>query len=213
MSSAKEYENYTGSLLEIYFASLDMVTVRIRRSLRFRSERSFRSYSPIIDISVGPFSETRGASLWGQYDSLADFSRDMIDEMLVQFRQNYQDFGHGFFRIEERTLPTSYQDFLSQSQGVNWNARCFLAIEVEDSGSPKHLLGDMINVSIAGRIGLVIGYNQPKYETLLRQLDYIAYSVEAKKIKFNSKNILVLKPDQFENAIVNNLPPESEDSH
>jgi len=212
MKSAKKYENYIGSLLNIYFASLDMATVRIRRSLRYRSEKGFRSYSPIIDISVGPFSETRGTSLWTEYDSLANFSRDMIDDMVVQFRQNYEDFGHGFFRIEERTLPTSYQDFLSQSQGVNWNARCFLAIEVEDSGSPKHLLGDMINVSIAGRIGLVIGYNQHKYETLLRQLEYIAYSVEAKKIKFNSKNILVLKPDQFENVIVNNLP-ESEDRH
>lgn len=80
-----------------------------------------------------------------------------------------------------------------------------MAIEVEGSGSEKHLLGDMINVSISGRIGVVIGYNDVKFKTFLRQLDYLAYTVEANKIKFNSKNIIVLKPDQFENILINNL--------
>ena len=93
-------------------------------------------------------------------------------------------------------------------QGANWNARCFLAIEVEDSKGSKHLLGDMINVGIAGRIGFITGYNKEKYETLLRQLEYIVYRVEAKKIKFNSRNILVLKPSRFEDIIPNNLSPE-----
>jgi len=66
----------------------------------------------------------------------------------------------------------------------------------------------MINVGIAGRIGLITGYNKEKYETLLRQLEYIVYSVEAKKIKFNSRNVLVLKPSRFEDIIPNNLSPE-----
>lgn len=209
MRTVKQYENDIGDLLDVYFAEIDIATIRIRRSLRYRLESGYRSYSPIIDISVGPFSERKGVSLWGDYDRLVHFSCDLIGDMLEQFRCNYQDFGEGFFEIEERTLPSGYEDLLSTSEhaleNVNWNARCFMAIEVEESGSRKHLLGDMINVSISGRIGVVIGYNRDKYETFLKQLDYLAYTVKAGKIRFNSRNIIVLKPDQFESILINNL--------
>jgi hypothetical protein len=80
-----------------------------------------------------------------------------------------------------------------------------MAIEVEDSGSKKHLLGDILNVSISSRIGIVIGYNNQKLQSFLRQLEYLAYTIEAKKLKFNSKNIIVLKPDQFERIITENI--------
>ena len=167
------------------------------------------SYSPIIDISVGPFSEERGVSFYGYYDKLTDFSRHVIDEMLKQFKCNYQDFWEGIFEIGQRTLPSNYSAFLSTRPGaenyVNWNARCFMAIEVENKRNAKHLLGDMINVNISGRIGVVIGYNDVAYATFLRQLEYLAYATEAKKIKFNSRNIMVLKPDQFESILINNL--------
>lgn len=205
MRPAKEYENDIGDLLGVFFAGMNATSIRIRKSLKYKSERGYRSYSPIIDISVGPFSEQRGLSLWDYYDKMVDFSRQLIDDMLALFKCNYQDFGKGFFEIGERKSPLSYKEFLATNDEVNWNARCFMAIEVEDSGSEKHLLGDMINASISGRIGVVIGYNDDKFKTFLRQLDYLAYTVRAKKIKFNSKNIIVLRPDQFETILINNL--------
>jgi len=205
MRSAREYEDFIGTLLDAFFAHHNEATVRVRKSLKYRAEIGYRSYSPIIDVSVGPFSEERGVSLWNEYDALVNYSNNLIDEMLQQFGLNYQEFGEGYFRIEERRLPIGYIDFLSTARDVNWNARCFMAIEVEDSGSRKHLLGDMFNVSISGRLGVVIGYNQDKYETLLKELEYLAYTIEAKKIKFNSRNIIVLKPEQFEEILLNNL--------
>lgn len=205
MRSAKKYEDDIGVLLDVFFASRGDATIRVRRSLKYRSERGYRSYSPNIDISVGPFSERRGVSLWDRYDDLVRFSSDFIDEMLIQFCGNYEDFGEGFFRIDERTIPESYENFLSTSRGANWNARCLMAIEVEASGNRKHLLGDLINVSVSGRIGIVIGYDRDKLKAFLSQLDYLAYTIEAKKIRFNSGNIIVLKPDQFEKILLDNL--------
>lgn len=207
MRPVKEYENDIGDLLDVFFVDMDNATIRIRKSLKYKSERGYRSYSPIIDVSVGPFSEERGVKLWPDYNNLVHFSRHLVDVMLEQFWRNYQDFGKGFFEIEERTLPTSYRDFLGRprSKNVNWNARCFMAIEVENKRNPKHLFGDMTNVSVSGRIGVVIGYNNDAYKTFLRQLEYLAYTLEVKKVKFNSRNIIVLKPDQFETLLINNI--------
>lgn len=205
MRTAKEFEDDISGLLNIFFAGHETATIRTRESLKYRSESGFRNYSPLIDVTVGPFSEVRGVSLWRDYDRLVNFSRNLIDDLVGQFKINYQDFGEGYFRVEERTLPKGYADFVSSSEGANWNARCFLAIEVEDSGSRKHLLGDMINASISGRIGVLVGYNEDKYQTFMRHLEYLAYTVRAGKIKFNSGNMLVLKPDQLETALVEHL--------
>ena len=209
--TAKEYENHIGCLLDVFFArTRENAAIRVRKGLKYRSETGYRNYSPIIDISVGPFSEERGVSLWESYDNLVSFSGNLIDVMLAAFRHNYQEFGEGYFTIEERTLPNNHHEFLTSSRSIrgssNWNARCFIAIEVEDSGSRKHLLGDMINVSISGRIGIVVGYNPDLYETFFKQLDYLSYTVRAKKIQFNSRNIIVLKPKQLEDILIYNLP-------
>jgi len=79
----------------VFFATNHHATVRVRKSLKYRSEIGYRSYSPIIDVSVGPFSEERGVSLWNEYDVLVSYSSNFIDEMLRQFRLNYQEFGEG----------------------------------------------------------------------------------------------------------------------
>jgi len=207
MISAKEYENKIAELLHAFFANKMHVIkeIRVRKGLRYRSQKGYRCYSPIIDISVGPFSERRGVSLWKEYDDLVEFSSMLINDMLQQFKVNYQNFGEGFFEIKERTIPRSYRNFLSANEDANWNARCFMAIEVENSGSKKHLLGDILNVSISGRIGILIGYNDKTFNSFLRQLEYFAYSIKAGKLKFNSKNIIVLKPDQFESILNKNV--------
>jgi hypothetical protein len=213
MRTAKEFEDDISDLLDVFFSGFDQAAIRTRKSLKYRSESGFRNYSPLIDVTVGPFSEVRGVSLWRDYDRCVNFSRNLINDLVGQFRNNYQDFGQGYFGPQERVLPNGYEDFLSSSRDVNWNARCFLAIEVEDSGSRKHLLGDMINASISGRIGVLVGYNEDKHQAFLRHLEYLAYTVRAGKIKFSSRNILVLKPDQLEKALIDNLEERPNNLH
>jgi len=209
MTTAKEYENEVGELLDAYFAGIDTVCVRVRKSLRYRSERGYRNYSPIIDISVGPFAETPGTHLHNEFDQLVTYSGGFIDRILTEFRQNYRHFGEGFFDFEERNIPASHREFLSTNTGANWNARCYIAIEVEDSGDTKHLLGDLVNVGISGRIGIAIGFNGDKFKAFMRQLDYLAYTIEAHKTKFNSRNIMVLEADQFRTALLDNMHPNN----
>jgi len=207
MMRTKEYENSIAKLLKMFFAKKMSVIreIRIRKGLRYRSQKGYRCYSPMIDISVGPFSEIRGPSLWNVYDDLVEFSGNLINDLLQQFKTNYQHFGKGVFEIGERNIPGGYQSFLTKNEDVNWNARCFMAIEVENSGSKKHLLGDILNVSISGRIGILIGYNEKTFNSFLKQLEYFAYSIKAGKLKFNSKNVIVLKPDQFKSILNKNI--------
>lgn len=207
MRAVKEYENHIGKLLRQFFAAKMNVVkeIRIRKGLRYRSEKGYRCYSPIIDISVGPFSEIPGEDLFNEYDHLVNFSDKLINDLLQHLKTNYEEFGKGVFDINERSIPKDYQSFLSTHEDVNRNARCFMAIEVENRGSKKHLLGDILNVSISGRIGIVIGYKNNTFESCLRQLEYFAYALERKKLKFNSRNVIVLKPEQFEDILVKNI--------
>jgi hypothetical protein len=207
MRKTKQYENDIAELLHRFYADkIDNRDIRLRQPLKYNSERGYRSYSPMIDVSVGPFSETAGQTLWRQYDDLVKFSKGFLNDLLSQFRANYKAFGEGIFNVNQRTIPTSFENFLSNAKDVNWNARCFMAIEVEQSGSKKHLLGDMVNVSISGRIGIVIGCKDKEVlDSFLRQLEYFAYTRDMKKLKFNSRNIIVLKPTQFENTLAKYL--------
>lgn len=63
MRSAKEYEDFIGVCLDVFFATNHHATVRVRKSLKYRSEIGYRSYSPIIDVSVGPFSGERRVTM------------------------------------------------------------------------------------------------------------------------------------------------------
>ena len=48
-----------------------------------------------------------------------------------------------------------------------------------------------------------------KIKAFMRQLDYLAYTIEANKTKFNSRNILVLEVDQFRTALLDNMHPNN----
>jgi hypothetical protein len=43
----------------------------------------------------------------------------------------------------------------------------------------------------------------------MRQLDYLAYTIEANKTTFNSRNIMVLEPGQFRTALLDNMHPDN----
>jgi len=74
MRTVKEYENDIARLLSVFFAicgNMREEGIRIRKGLKYRSEKGYRCYSPMIDVSVGPFSEKRGQSLSEEYDNLS----------------------------------------------------------------------------------------------------------------------------------------------
>jgi hypothetical protein len=157
------------------------------------------TYSPRVDIAVGPFA-TEGR-LISEYNELAKVSRDFIDLCLGNFRDNYSHFGRRFPE-GERNIPHDYHSFADIS--YNRNARCFLAIEIEKSGRQKHMLGDIVNASALGRIGIILAWDDTVLRSFLRILEYFSFLHEVGKPTFNSRNVIILRKNQFRH-ILNSL--------
>ena len=98
--------------------------------------------------------------------------------------------------INEINIPEF--DFVTRK---NQNARCFLAIEIENSSSKKHIMGSMINAASLGRLGIGIAYNDSVKKTFLRILNYLAFLKRVEKNTYDTTNFLILTKEQFQECI------------
>jgi len=89
-------------------------------------------------------------------------------------------------------------------ENANANPRCFLAIEIENSGSSKHMLGNIANASIIGSVGVVIPFNHQKASLCKRIKKYVAFATRVGKIKPIFGNILILDKEDFLRALDEN---------
>jgi hypothetical protein len=104
-----------------------------------------RMYSPTSDVAVGPFATERRHET--KYAELLDKTRPFVEHLIQKHNQNVEE--------EEKTSFGAIAHF-------NQNARCLLCIEIEESGTRKHCLGDLVNASALGRIGLLVACS-PKF--------------------------------------------------
>jgi hypothetical protein len=142
-------------------------------------------YSPAIDVAVGPFAvEER---LEAQYTRLLEKSRNLIQRFVEAHNHNVED-------TEEQT---SFEGVLH----FNENARCLIAIEIENTGSKKHCIGDLVNASALGRIGLLVAWSPGVFRTFLRQRVYLGYLARVGKNTFRTDNALVLTKEQFDECL------------
>jgi hypothetical protein len=93
-----------------------------------------RSYAPRVDVAVGPFNKTVDSVERDVQNILEAAKHELVQEIIAtSYSQNEGHFIH------------------------HKNPRCLLAIEVEFSGSSKHILGDIANASMIGLVGVVVG--------------------------------------------------------
>lgn len=142
-------------------------------------------YSPAIDIAVGPFAINE--RLEEEYTRLLHGSRMFVDRLIDAHNGNVRD--HDGQVVFDELLH------------FNENARCLIAIEIEKSGSKKHCIGDLVNASALGRIGLLIAWSQDMLRTFLRQRVYLAYLAGVGKNTFKTTNALVLTKEQLYDCI------------
>jgi len=109
-------------------------------------------YAPRPDIAVGPFNIQEG-----RYT-------DKIDAMFRKKRDFFIQLG-------------SLNDF-----NVNLNPRCLIAIEVENSNKGKHMIGNIINASLLGKVGLIITLRDDYHKDAQRIYKYLKGASERKKI-------------------------------
>jgi len=136
-------------------------------------------YCPVIDVAVGPFN-TNGE---------VDINTREINLTV----ENYKPFITKLLQFSE-TEVGSLDEFLNFR---NHNPRCFLAIEIEKSGTRKHLLGDVANTSIIGAIGIVVPLDQSKLNGFKAIKKYIKFATSVGKLPPNFNNVLVIRHDNF----------------
>ena len=136
-------------------------------------------YSPRLDIAVGPFN----------IDGRIENNKIKI----VRTARSKRSFIETMFQYSE--LPTGTLNELLANR--NKNPRCFLAIEIENSGSSKHMLGNIANVSILGSIGVVIPFNNKKLSLCKRIRKYVTFATSVKKFEDVFKNVLIINKENF----------------
>jgi hypothetical protein len=111
----------------------------------WRTEFGPGMYSPRLDVAVGPFATVQGQQLIKEYDYLLNHSSSLIFTLIE-------------FHLHNTGEQIDPGNLFQQLCYINRNARCFLAFEIENSGSRKHLMGDAVNAAALGRIGIAVGW-------------------------------------------------------
>jgi hypothetical protein len=146
-------------------------------------------YSPRLDVAVGPFA-TGDQQLGHAYDGLIAEHGNFIHRLCELGNENVDAYGEG--------APVSAFEEIAHR---NWNARCFMAIEIENKVSRKHLMGGAINAAALGRIGIAIGWTDEKVRAFVRLRSYLLYLSQVGKNTFHAYNLIVLSRTQMMNTI------------
>ncbi|MFP3950477.1 MAG: hypothetical protein ACLFUZ_05330 [Candidatus Micrarchaeia archaeon] len=188
---SKLFQNSMQMALEKYFGNETPVKAEWPSFLRQKN-----IYSPRVDIAVGPFSTEDDTSLSSRYNSMANTYSNLIDGLIDKFRSNLDEFRRANrASLPLGEIPSDHAFFGKKS--FNDNARCFIAIEIERSGSKKHMLGDIVNSSSLGRIGLIVAWDAKRLKSFLRMLEYWNFLKSKGKPSFDSRNVLVITKDQL----------------
>lgn len=143
-------------------------------------------YCPRVDIAVGPFVYD-SSFIPDKHDSLVHQWDRPIQAMLDYHKQNVE-------KLSWENCSTSINDLCYK----NKSARCFLAIEIEDRVSRKHLIGAAINAMALGRLGIVIACTPEKLRAFVRLRRYLWFLSRA--ITLDTDNLLILNREQFVNS-------------
>lgn len=155
-------------------------------------------YSPRIDVAIGPFSVVRGGNCIAEYNELMDSSRDFIEQILEYHRANVATYRANDEQLNQALHFSNFDEL----KHINENARCLLAIEIENKVSRKHLLGGAVNAAALGRLGIVVGWTENKVKALVKLQTYWDFLGSVGKNTFNTRNLVILSPQQLSEAIL-----------
>lgn len=147
-------------------------------------------YSPRVDIAVGPFSIQPGNNQMQEYNRLIR-ARNVRPFLRSLFDFHVENLGEEPFLNEVRIA--AFDSLVTKNQ----NARCFLAIEIENENSKKHILGSLINAASLGRVGIGIAYSDKTFRTFIRILNYLAFLKRVGKNTYDTTNFLIVTKDQM----------------
>jgi len=142
-----------------------------------------------LDIAVGPYA-LGSSSFEQEYDSLARRHSGLLGRLALAHGVNMREHG-----IPDETAPDV------QLESANHNARCFLAVEIENKVSRKHLLGGAFNAAALGRYGVMVGFTPDKLKALARLRGYMDLLSRVGKPTINVSHLFVLSQPQFSGCV------------
>lgn len=150
-----------------------------------KDDWSRRMYCPRIDVIVGP----KNTNLNVKSNTIK--IHDTV--------KKYRDLLEQLWNVAEGSRGGTFEGFLRYE---NPNPRVFLAVEIGNSGSRKHCLGDIANVSIIGCFGVVVPLNSKMFECYKRLRRYITYVTRVGKLESVFNNVLIIKKENFKRVIL-----------
>ena len=151
-------------------------------------------YSPRVDIAFGPYSNVPGGN------QIENYNRLSADHDMNRFLRQIYDFhcqNIDLQQYDEVIIPP-FLDVLRS----NLNARCFLAIEIENNNSRKHTLGSIVNAASLGRVGIGIAYSNKAFNMFRRILNYLAFLRRVDKNTYDTTNFLIITREQMNEIMI-----------
>lgn len=178
MSSKKETEKYQDKITKLLSKIFGELNVEKEWDVAKKSQDDFtRSlYCPRIDIAVGPFNITMD-----------------VENNIEEINNAHMKF-HSFIEGLKIISGTGLAAY-------NENPRCFMAIEIEKGRTRKHMLGDIINASSIGKIGIIVPWDDKAYNAFERIKRYLDLKT-VKKTSYGPKNLLIIRKTKFRNFLV-----------
>lgn len=171
---SRKYQNKIAAILRGIFGKELVKTEWDSVQYDGHTSNHSRVYAPRHDIAVGPINS---------YMNL-DIGDDKTKKMQ----------SHPFTKKLIKSV-------LSQRETIDkiWNpfSRCFLAIEIDFSGSDKHILGSIINATVSGSIGIVVT-NREKFERAKKLANYMLRLEGLERIDLNVlRNLIIFEQKDF----------------
>ena len=175
-SSGKDYQILLAPKLQALLG-LDVLT-------EWRAMKEQKSlYCPRVDIAVGPFVYDEKC-IPEKHDPLIIKWEKPLKAMLDFHKKNVEG-------LSWENCSTSLDELCH----TNKTARCFMAIEIENNVTRKHMIGSALNAMALGRLGIVVACTDDKLRAFIRLRRYLWFLSNATNISTN--NLLVLDRDQF----------------
>lgn len=160
----------------------------------WRSEMVSRIYSPRIDLAVAPFATTRELNQTHEHLELFETHRQLFNR-LAKF--HLENLGHFDERTPENHKIELIEQKVEELKWTNMNARCFIAVEIENAVSRKHLLGGAVNCSALGKIGIAIGFTHSKHNAFCNLQRYFQFLESVNKPTYSTKNLVIISKEQI----------------
>jgi len=153
-------------------------------------------YSPRLDLAVGPFSTEAGHRKTEDYRRLAIDHSTFLDTLWSFHVENERRLG-----AKSDQSPQSLDFALSG----NNNARCFLAVEIENAVSRKHLMGGIMNAAALGHLGVMVAWTEEKLRAMFRARSYLFFLESVDKPTMTVRNLLILSRNQADRAFTSGV--------